>query len=130
MQDARIYGDAPGVPFVHVELPRIRNNKMAGQPRIRVALLNGVNETIRKQHKGVPLAAMKIPRQIVAKADGAPDFTMNVDEKGNSSSMNSGERWLVLRATVDHPENASKDAFDNYYEGRRLLLAELIASRL
>lgn len=120
-------GDAPGLMGVLASLPGISNHVMRGKPSVEIAFLNGVNGTIRRQYAGVPLAVMNIPRQVVTKVDGAPDFTLNLDERGQSNLLSPKQRtWLAARATVGHPENATKDEWERSREGMRLLLEELV----
>lgn len=126
-----VRGDAPGVLEVLAKLPAIDGDRMADKPTIEVALLNGVNGTIRKQYEGVPLGEMRIPRQVVAKVDGAPDFTLSLDETGSHNYLDTKQRtWLAARAVVGHPENASKDDWARSNEGIRLLLQELVPSSI
>lgn len=129
-----VHGKAPGVLCVHARLREIDilGLGMNGKPEITLALLNGVNATIREQYEGVPLAAMKIPRQVLAEVDGDPDFVINLDEKGDLGNQvpEKRRRWLVGRATVAHPENATKSDFEKYEAGLRLLLAELVPTSI
>ncbi|MDQ3365968.1 MAG: hypothetical protein M3680_11125 [Myxococcota bacterium] len=122
-------GDAPGVLEVLAELPAIEGDRMSGRPSVELAVLNGVNDTIRKQYEGTPLSAMNIPRQVVAKVDGAPNFTLSFNEKGEHNYLKTKERtWLAARATVGHPENATKDEWSRSEEGVKLLLRDLAPS--
>ncbi len=130
-------GDAPGVLEVVAELPRIVQgmpgmdvtNVMEGRPKVMIAILNGVNDTIRKQYEGTSLADMHIPRQVQAKVDGAPDFALNLDEQGNANFVHKPQStWLQMRATVGHPENATLGDYDKQARGRELLLGDLVAT--
>ncbi len=72
---------------------------------------------------------MNIPRQVVAKVDGAPNFTLSFNEKGEHNYLKTKERtWLAARATVGHPENATKDEWSRSEEGVKLLLRDLAPS--
>jgi hypothetical protein len=121
-----VHGDAPGVLTVVARLPAISNHRMHGTPKVEMAFLNGVNETTRKHYAG-PLADSAIPRLIVAKVEGdQPNFTVNVDEKGDMTPWldRSHSTWLRARATVGHPERV--DDFTKLREGLALLLRELV----
>jgi hypothetical protein len=120
-------GKAPGVLEVIATLPEIADGKMNGKPRVEFALLNGVNNKIREQYEGVPLGEMRIPRQVVAKVDAAPDFTLNLDETGFYHYLDPKQRtWLSARAMAASSENASKDDLSRSNEGIRILLQELV----
>ncbi len=118
----------PGVLEVLAELPRIdAADQMDEKPAVRYATLDGVNSAIREQYEGTPLADMKIPRQVVARVAGGSDFTLNLDEDGHANHLSQHQRrWVVSRAVVGHPENASKDEWGKFNAGLQLLLAELV----
>jgi len=128
-------GDAAGVLEVVASLPKITQavsgvdltNVMDGAPTVTIAILNGTNDRIRDQYAGTALADLRIPRQIHAQVDGAPDFTLNLDEQGNSNVLwKQRATWLRLRATVNHPENATLTDHEKENKGRELLLSELV----
>ena len=124
---AGLIGAGDGVLFVHVRLPTLHQIQgsglygATGTPQILTTYLNGVNSTIRDQYVGQPLSQLHIPRVIIARVDEG-DFTVRVNEKG--ISFDHGNRWLVERALVAHPENVGTD--DALLEdiGRQLLLSE------
>jgi hypothetical protein len=140
-----VTGDAPGVLEVIADLPSIEKVneldydnfpgtktrfEMHGSPEVRVAFLNGVNETIRKQYQDARLGELKIPRQIVAKVSGAPDFTLNLDEQGKLAFKPRSIKWLAARAKVEKPERAKYGDEENHVSGIELLLNDLITKEI
>ncbi len=129
--NAAIWGKTPGVLEVVAELPDIRDRR-ARVPTVRAAMLNGVNDAIRDQYKGKPLAELKIPRQIVAKvnSDFLPSFTVSIDETGAANPITSKDgQWLRARAIVGgSPIDASEER--QQHDGLRLLLSELIPAEI
>jgi hypothetical protein len=122
---------AKGVLEVLADLPAINGNEMDGKPEVRLAYLGGINRELRSEYEGVALADMNIPRQITARVAGGVNFTLNLDENGQANHLTGQQRqWLVSRAVVGHPENASKDEWGKYSAGLQLLLAELVASSI
>jgi len=121
--------DVPGVLEMMVTLPSIESNRMAGTPKVEVAALNGVNQTIRRQYAGKPVGEMHIPRQITAKVEGdRPDFMLSLNEAGGGAYVPQKQAsWLRARSLVgDHPENATKDDYERMEAGIELLLGELV----
>ncbi|MBL9015994.1 MAG: hypothetical protein JNL83_17535 [Myxococcales bacterium] len=121
-------GRSPGILTVIAELPDI-GDKLEGKPTVKAAMLNGVNEAIRDQYKGKPLAEMKIPRQVVARVNGwMPGFTINIDDAGaaNFGSLSREEAvWLRERAVVGGmSRKINEDLLRDV--GLRLLLQELV----
>lgn len=117
-------GDAPGVMTVVARLPQLDG---AGAPRrppaIELALLNGLNGTIRSDYQGVPLAAMKIPRHIRFQMPTGEDISLSLDEAGTPTFLPPKHRaWFVARA------GAKADGVDDYARylvGLRIVLGEL-----
>jgi len=127
--ESAVLGHAPGVLTVRAELPDITDNRMHGTPTVGIALLDGVNETIREQYKGTPLGDLKIPRQIDCVVEGdMPNFTVNLDEHGRryGSFRHREGAWLQARALVGKPENNELGEVQREEVGLRLLLADLV----
>ncbi len=138
--DAAI-GDSPGVLTLVVDLPAITRTygttygglprptaefEMQGVPSVALAILNGVNDTVRKQYVGQSLAASRIPRQIVARVSGGANFTLNLDEKGHVAQRPADIKWLASRAVIEKPERWTFDDEDNHVRGIQLLLKDLV----
>lgn len=133
--DARdaFFGHAPGLLSIGAELPAIEaDGTMHGTPVIAFALLNGLNDTIREQYEGKPVASMNIPRQIIAKVDGnMPNFTLSLDEAGTANPLTLAQgAWMRSRAVVGHPQYAAKDDPEKQRIGMRALLNELVPDEI
>jgi Domain of unknown function (DUF4157) len=132
---AAFMGDSPGVLAIGVNLPEIdpNANTMNGTPDVEIAILDGVNKEIRAAYEGRPIGELKTPRHIDARVAGdMSNFVVNLDEAGQQRPWLSSKEgaWLRARATVGHPENASKDDFEKQEEGLSLLLAELTVEKI
>lgn len=129
-------GNAQGVLTISARVPRITEVEsgayvMHGKPTVDLAILNGVNEVIRKQYQGVALANMRIPRQVHVAAEWAPSFTLNLDEAGKSNILGREEgTWLRYRAIAGNSQNAKLDDRGQVDKGRQLLLEELTATEI
>lgn len=90
------------------------------------AVLNGVNETIREQYKGVSLATVKIPMQLICSVRGdMPDFTVNVDENANMFIEGAdAATWLEARARASAPSAATLPKQQQQQIGLELLLQD------
>jgi hypothetical protein len=98
-----------------------------------MAVLNDVNETIREQYAHQPLSQSHIPRQIVAKVDGAlPDFSVNLDENGvlGQPLRHAQSAWLRARATAERGDHTNKDDYQKQKEGLSELLDGLVPLRI
>ena len=125
-----VQGEVPGVLEILLELPNIVSGELQGSPGVKFALLDGVNETVRKQYAGRPLAELRIPRQLTAEIDsGFPDFVVNLDERGVASRVERPE-WLRAFALAGHPERASRDGYELMMAGLERLLANLVAPEI
>jgi hypothetical protein len=107
---------------------------MVGGPKIIFANLNGVNDQVRDQYQGKPLAAMNIPRHLVCspKGEGYSDFELSLNEVGEvNHSLKRDERlWLQARAMVDHWEEMNKDESQQAQDGLQLLLRDLVPGHI
>jgi hypothetical protein len=117
---------------VWAELPATNGMWMNGEPRVKSAVLSGVNDLIRAQYKDHKLSECHIPRQITATVKGGhEDFAINLDEEGLVSRLSHAHSgWLRDRATVNHPENLAKDDSERSDAGLKLLLEELVLTNI
>lgn len=133
-----------GVLYVTAELPEIKSDfnfgmetdkrHMNGKPEVKLAILNGVNDKIREQYRNQHLSQIHIPRQIVAKVEGAtPNFTVDLDETGQSFNHEKGitstlgqepTAWLMDRARVADAATPSNE------NGLKLLLNDLVTEEI
>lgn len=140
-----VLGHSPGVLTVFVDLPAISRVydvayggapqytaafEMNGSPKVAAALLSGVNDVVRAQYVERTLAACPIPRQLVARVSGDPDFTINLDEKGKPAHRPSDMKWLAARAVVAKPGRSKYDDDDNHLKGMELLLNEVFLGEI
>jgi hypothetical protein len=126
-----VNGEVPGVLSILASLPRITGSHMDGTPQVAAAFLNGVNSTIRNQYQGTPLAQMTIPRHIDARAEGMPDFRVNVDEAGTATLDDRRHgAWLRARAGVDHSESWGASAHEQQQIGIAKLLRDLVPTKI
>jgi hypothetical protein len=90
------------------------------------AVLNGVNDTIREEYKGVSLATVKIPMQLICSVRGdMPDFTVNIDENANMFIENKdAATWLEARARATAASAATLPAEQQQQLGLELLLED------
>jgi hypothetical protein len=96
------------------------------EPTAYRAVLNGVNETIRKQYEHVPLASVKVPRLLVCSVRGdMPDFTVTVDEAGAMHLVRGSGEWLAARARAERPEAITASRQEQQRIGLELLLRDL-----
>lgn len=121
-------GKNEGVLEVWAELPATNGMWMNGEPKVKTAVLSGVNDLIRAQYKHHKLSECRIPRQIAATVHGGhEDFVINLDEEGLVSRLSRSQSgWLRDRATVSHPENLAKDDGEKKDAGLKLLLEDLV----
>ena len=123
-------GHAPGVLVVMCKLPAIRDRVMEGRPTVKLALLNGVNKAIRDQYSGQSLSNIHIPRHIDADVEGAPNFTVNLDESDAPTTLSPRERpWLVARAMAAGVAVPVGEA-EHARLGLRLLLDDLVTGEI
>jgi len=104
---------------------------MSGKPKVLGAYLNGVNDSVRSQYEGQPLASMRTPRVIRASVKGNHAFEVRVNEKGEKDDSPAREdlSWLARRATAEDARNHRAEV-QQISEGLRLLLAELVPAKI
>jgi hypothetical protein len=126
-------GHGAGVLTVVASVPDIAAfGVYAGRPVVKLAVLNGANETIRNEFRGRPLSELHIPRQVLVRVQGdRPNFTLNVNEAGDVGYVEHAQgAWLRARAIVGHPNNAQLDGFSQEKRGVQMLLADLVADEI
>ena len=122
-----VFGKSPGVLEVAVTLPAINDGTVQGSIEATLAVLDGVNEEIRKQYEGNPLSQIHIPRQIVA--SGAASFTLNLDERGTPCHILPRKQGLWLE-TFGKLDNPNLDDFAAYQTGIVKLLGALVLDKV
>jgi hypothetical protein len=131
--EAATVGEADGVLEIEARLPDIRENRMQGTPKVRLALLNGINEATRSTYQNRPLSSMSIYRQIRCSVEGdMPDFTLNINEhSGNVGWLRYAKaEWLRARAMVGKPSSEPHDDNSLEEQGLVLLLEDLIPDEI
>jgi hypothetical protein len=125
-------GKNDGVLEVWAELPSTNGMWMNGEPRVKAAVLSGVNSLIRAQYEHHKLSECRIPRQVTGTVKGGhEDFVINLDEEGLVSRLSRQQSgWLRDRATVNHPENLAKDDSEKADAGLKLLLEDLVLTKI
>jgi hypothetical protein len=123
-----LFGRAPGVLSVLVELPEIAASTMKGEVTVKAAFLNGVNEDVRSQYEHKALGDLNIPRHVTARVRGdAPNFSFNLDEDGNVfGPAKAQSTWLRDRAVVEHPEHETLDGLQRQSIGTQMLIHETV----
>lgn len=126
------FGASEGVLCVRVDLPEIRQYQgvfvgLGGEVSVISAYLNGVNNKLRSQFVGKPLASCNVPRQLIC--EGAADFVVSVNEKGVMFGE-SNNSWLANLAKVNRPQNHGRDAASLQRVGLDLLLQKVVPTRI
>ena len=127
-----ITGSAPGVLSVVARLPKISNGALKSTPVVDASFLNGVNQTMREAYQHKVLATLPIPRHIDARVEGGmPSFSLNLDERGNSSHLSPIQaQWLHAYAKIHDPAIGEKSEFEQQQLGIKLLLQALVTSEI
>lgn len=117
---------AMGVDRGVLEADVMLYDDVKAEPTAYRALLNGVNDAIRKQYEHVPLASVKIPRVLVCSVRGdMSDFTVNVDESGGMHLVHGSGEWLEARARAENADAKNVSRHEQQRIGLDLLLRDL-----
>jgi hypothetical protein len=119
-----------GVLHVSAVLPDIKPGEKPDKATVKVAILNGVSDSIREEYNDKTLSELHIPRHVTCKTGGSyNDFGFSLDERGNQFDSMSAEdmKWLVARARAEGDGYGGPGASDGWLalHGLYLLLDEL-----
>jgi hypothetical protein len=128
---------APGVLSVKADVPMFdKNGHAVGQPRVSLAYLGGVNDSIREAYQGEFLDDVHIPIHLDAQPGvggfglGQSHFTVNVDETGQCmAASGAAEHWLEANQRSANPESKLTGG-RAVQAGLKILLSELVVREI